>query len=75
MVLMLEDFGRGASKADEMELEAPPEETEGGEPAGDMEAKYDAILKEVKVDLGDDEKLKKRKMIKQKKILKKRKRK
>lgn len=41
-------------QAGEMELEAPPEETEGGEPAGDLESQIDAILKEVKVDLGDD---------------------
>ena len=38
----------------EMDLQAPPGDVEGDEPADDVESQIDAILKEVKIDLGDD---------------------
>ena len=41
-------------QGDEMDLQAPPGDVEGDEPADDVESQIDAILKEVKIDLGDD---------------------
>ena len=41
-------------QGDEMDLQAPPGDVEGDEPTDDVESQIDAILKEVKIDLGDD---------------------
>ena len=41
-------------ESDDMELQAPPEETENQDSNLDMENEIDAILKEVKIDVGDD---------------------